>query len=152
MGGFKTSPKDKRQKTEDKAVSKPMVLVLKNKAFQPNWPFGQFSILSAMSIFVFVCLSVCPYHCKTPTFCGQKLIFASENTFKKSISMIFLLLFLKTQNRPKSKLTKSSNCFLLLWSSCQISAHCHIFCLFNIFLVFLLNQLTVRLNCTLLEG
>ena len=40
--------------------------------------------LVPMSIFVLVCLSVCPYHRKTPTFCGQKLIFASDDTFKKN--------------------------------------------------------------------
>ena len=69
------------------------------------------------------------------------------------ICLIFHCFLFKTQNRPKSKWTsKSSNFFLSLWSSCQISAHCHNFCRFNIFLVFLLNQLTVRLNCTLLEG
>ena len=65
-----------------------------------------------MSICVFVYLSVCPYHRKTPTFCGQKLIFASDDTFKKihfNDKFNFSLLFLKTQNYPKSKIKKTKD-------------------------------------------
>ena len=35
-----------------------------------------------MSICVFVCLSVCPYHRKTPTFEGKKLILTRDDTLK----------------------------------------------------------------------